>query len=109
MTAIDKAHLFKNTSSPFGGRKVVDVDTHLTEPHDLWTSRAPASLKDRVPQVKMIDGKRSWVIDGDVIIGEGANPSSTVRLDGGKWPGLEFTTKSIEEIAATVLQELELR
>ena len=67
MTAIDKSLIFKDTVSPFGGRKVVDVDTHLTEPHDLWTSRAPASLKDRVPQVKMIDGVRSWVIDGDVM------------------------------------------
>ena len=37
----------------FGGRKVIDVDTHLTEPHDLWTKRAPARLKDRVPQVKV--------------------------------------------------------
>mgnify|MGYP001222926848 CR=1 FL=1 len=78
MTAIDRANLFKDCTNPFGGRKVVDVDTHLTEPHDLWTSRAPASLKDRVPQVKVIDGKRSWVLDGDDIIGEGANPSSTV-------------------------------
>lgn len=97
MTAIDKSLLFKNTASPFGGRQVVDVDTHLTEPHDLWTSRAPASLRDRVPQVKVIDGKRSWVIDGDVVIGEGANPSSTVARDGTKWPGLEFTSKSIED------------
>jgi len=97
MTAIDRANLFKDCTSPFGGRKVVDVDTHLTEPHDLWTSRAPASLKDRVPQVMAIDGKRSWVLDGDVIIGEGANPSSTVKRDGTKWPGLEFTTKQIED------------
>ncbi|MCB2063909.1 MAG: amidohydrolase family protein, partial [Novosphingobium sp.] len=97
MTALDKSLVFKDTENPFGGRKVIDVDTHLTEPHDLWTSRAPASLKDRVPQVKTIDGKRSWVIDGDVIIGEGANPSSTVKTDGTKWPGLEFMSKQIEE------------
>lgn len=97
MTAIDKSLVFKDTDNPFGGRKVVDVDTHLTEPHDLWTSRAPASLRDRVPQVKEIDGKRSWVIDGDVVIGEGANPSSTVKPDGTKWPGLEFMSKGIEE------------
>jgi predicted TIM-barrel fold metal-dependent hydrolase len=23
--------------------RVIDADTHLTEPHDLWTSRAPAA------------------------------------------------------------------
>ncbi len=41
------------------GIKVIDVDTHLTEPHDLWTSRAPAKWKERVPQVKMVEGKRA--------------------------------------------------
>jgi len=97
MTALDKANLFKDSANPFGGRKVVDVDTHLTEPHDLWTSRAPASLRDRVPQVKEIDGKRSWVLDGNVVIGEGANPSSTIAKNGKKWLGLDFVTRSIEE------------
>jgi predicted TIM-barrel fold metal-dependent hydrolase len=82
----------------FGGRKVIDVDTHLTEPHDLWTRRAPASLRERVPQVKMINGRRSWVIDGDKLMGEGANPSSTLARDGTKWPGLEFLNHQIEEV-----------
>jgi len=31
----------------FAGVKVIDVDTHLTEPHDLWTSRAPRGFEDR--------------------------------------------------------------
>jgi predicted TIM-barrel fold metal-dependent hydrolase len=81
----------------FGGRKVIDVDTHLTEPHDLWTSRAPSKMRDRVPQVKEINGKRSWVIDGDIVIGEGANPSSTIARDGSKWPGLDFLSRSFED------------
>ena len=96
MNVLDKSTLPSGERS-FGGRKVIDADTHLTEPHDLWTSRAPASLKERVPQVKHINGKRSWVIDGDVVIGEGANPSSTIDTHGNKWPGLEFLTHSIEE------------
>ncbi|MEO6715698.1 MAG: hypothetical protein ABIM50_00405, partial [Novosphingobium sp.] len=33
--------------------KVIDADTHLTEPHDMWLKRAPAKFRDRVPQVKM--------------------------------------------------------
>jgi hypothetical protein len=37
------------------GIKIIDADTHLTEPHDLWTSRAPAKWKDKVPQVKMFE------------------------------------------------------
>ncbi len=84
--------------SVFGGRKVIDVDTHLVEPHDLWTKRAPAKLKDRVPQVKVVNGVRSWVIDGDKILLEGAIPSSTVKRDGSKWPGLEFIKHQIEEV-----------
>lgn len=27
--------------------KVIDADTHLTERHDLWTSRAPAGMVGR--------------------------------------------------------------
>lgn len=82
----------------FGGRAVIDVDTHLTEPHDLWTKRAPASLRARVPQVKLRNGKPSWVIDGDKLMGEGANPASTIKKDGSKWPGLEFLNHRIEEV-----------
>jgi hypothetical protein len=33
------------------GIQIVDVDTHITEWYDLWTSRAPAGMKSRVPQV----------------------------------------------------------
>ena len=34
--------------------KVLDVDTHLTEPPDLWTSRAPSKYKNLVPRVEFI-------------------------------------------------------
>ena len=64
--------------------KIIDADTHLTEPHDMWTSRAPAKYRDRVPQVKMHEGIRSWIIDGDKSIGTGAHPNSAVLKEGGK-------------------------
>ena len=44
--------------------RVIDADTHLTEAHDLWTKRAPAQYKDRVPRVEDIDGRPTWVVDG---------------------------------------------
>ena len=69
--------------------KVIDADTHLTEPHDLWLKRAPASIRDRVPQVKMLDGRRCWVIDGDKSIGAGAHPNSAIRKNGSKVRELE--------------------
>ncbi|MBW8783276.1 MAG: amidohydrolase [Novosphingobium sp.] len=83
------------------GLKVIDADTHLTEPHDLWTSRAPASIRDRVPQVKMLDGKRSWVIDGDKSIGTGAHPNSSILKEGGKVRDLDtFLKLQFEDVHA---------
>ncbi len=64
--------------------KIIDADTHLTEPHDLWTRRAPAALRDRVPQVREYEGTRSWVIDGDKVIGLNAHPNSAILKAGGK-------------------------
>ena len=48
------------------GIAVIDADTHLTEPHDLWTSRAPNEWVDRVPQVQEVKGRAMWTIDGEV-------------------------------------------
>lgn len=79
--------------------KVIDVDTHLSEPHDLWTKRAPASARDRVPQVVMLNGKKSWVIDGDQPIGIGANPASSISKLGAKTStGLRHRAFQIEDI-----------
>ncbi len=81
--------------------KIIDADTHLTEPHDMWTKRAPASIRDRVPQVKMLDGVRSWVIDGDKSIGTGAHPNSSVLKEGGKVRDLDkFLKLQFEDVHA---------
>ena len=48
-----------------GNAKVIDVDTHFTEPPDLWTSRAPAAYKDKVPHMKTVDGQSQWFVEGD--------------------------------------------
>jgi predicted TIM-barrel fold metal-dependent hydrolase len=81
--------------------KIIDADTHLTEPHDLWTKRAPAALKDRVPQVKMLNGVRSWVIDGDKSIGTGAHPNSSILKQGGKVRDLDvFLKLQFEDVHA---------
>jgi uncharacterized protein len=52
--------------------KVIDADTHLTERHDLWTSRAPAGLADRMPHVTQVDGQATWVVEGEVLGRAGA-------------------------------------
>lgn len=68
--------------------KVIDCDTHLTEPHDLWVSRAPAKYKALVPQVKDIDGVPHWVFEGDQILGT-TRASSVVLPDKSKGHGVE--------------------
>jgi predicted TIM-barrel fold metal-dependent hydrolase len=61
---------------------IVDADTHLIETADLWTSRAPASIRDRVPHVEEVEGKATWVMEdselGPAFIG------GVIRSDGAK-------------------------
>jgi len=46
---------------------VFDADSHWSEPADLFTSRAPAEYRDRVPRVEEVDGVPTWVFDGQVL------------------------------------------
>ena len=38
----------------FDEYRVIDVDTHVTEPPDVWTSRVASKWKDRVPRVERV-------------------------------------------------------
>jgi predicted TIM-barrel fold metal-dependent hydrolase len=78
------------------GAKVVDADTHITEWPDLWTSRAPAKYKDRVPQKKTIDGVTAWMIDDHEISRDYAH--SAIKKDGSKVPGLDFFNLKFDEV-----------
>ncbi|MGK2909289.1 MAG: hypothetical protein ACSLE1_05770 [Sphingobium sp.] len=73
------------------GIKIVDTDTHITEAPVLFTSRAPAALKDKVPYVKRDpDGVERWYV-GDRNFGSmGGN---VIRSDNNKLLGrLAFPT-----------------
>ena len=59
---------------------VIDGESYWTEPADLWTSRAPAKFKDRVPQTRKTThggalggGETYWVIDGRLEIARGTH------------------------------------
>jgi predicted TIM-barrel fold metal-dependent hydrolase len=67
------------------GIKIVDTDTHITEAPDLFTSRAPAKYKDKVPYVKLdADGVERWYV-GDRNFGSmGGN---VIRKDNNKLLG----------------------
>jgi predicted TIM-barrel fold metal-dependent hydrolase len=80
------------------GVKVVDTDTHITEWHDLWTSRAPASFKDRVPRiVKQADGSFTWVLGEDHVLNRDSG-FAAIQKDGSKLPGVGFRTITINDV-----------
>ena len=68
---------------PLDDIKVVDTDTHLTERHDLWTTRAPPKWKDRVPRVERVDGAATWVVDDGAVLGR-AGAGGVIDKDGAK-------------------------
>src|SRR4051794_292653 len=61
---------------------VVDADSHWCEPADLFTSRAPAAYRDRVPRIEEVDGEPSWVFDGHPI--GRASAGAVIGRDGTK-------------------------
>jgi predicted TIM-barrel fold metal-dependent hydrolase len=42
------------------GVRVIDADTHLTEPPDLWTARMPERFRDLAPQVRLHEPSGTW-------------------------------------------------
>ncbi len=40
--------------------RVIDADTHLTEPADLWTARIPERFRDVAPRVALDESTGSW-------------------------------------------------
>jgi len=47
---------------------IIDTDSHVTEPPDLWTSRLPARYQDDAPRVAWDDetSEHRWVIGDEV-------------------------------------------
>ena len=47
--------------------KVIDVDTHITEPPDVFVDRVPKRFQDHVPHIERVDGEDIWVSNGERI------------------------------------------
>jgi len=76
------------SQTAFADLQVIDADTHYTEPHDLWTSRAPAGLAERLPRVVDVDGHPTWAV-GATTLGR-AMASSVIDRDGNRCRGSAF-------------------
>jgi predicted TIM-barrel fold metal-dependent hydrolase len=61
-----EARMNEVTGSPLGapGYRLVDADSHINEPPDLWTSRVPAKFKDRAPHMEHFEQGDAWVLEG---------------------------------------------
>ena len=44
---------------------IIDADSHITEPADVWTSRVPARYRDDVPTVVRDGAADLWVLKGE--------------------------------------------
>jgi predicted TIM-barrel fold metal-dependent hydrolase len=85
------------THERFDDLVIIDADTHLTEPHDLWKSRAPKGYEDRVPQVREKHGVLNWTIDENKVLAR-AMASGVVAASGDKVPGTAFFGWSIDDL-----------
>ncbi|MFA7602938.1 MAG: amidohydrolase, partial [Novosphingobium sp.] len=75
------------------GIKIVDCDTHFSEPPDIFTSRAPAGMKDKVPYQKVHNGVTRWFV-GDKDFG--ITGGNVIRADKKKLLG-RLSIPTLEE------------
>ena len=64
--------------------RIVDADSHMTERHDLFTSRAPKGYEGKMPHVERINGADMWVIEGKTFGKAGSG--GTIDREGKKHP-----------------------
>jgi uncharacterized protein len=64
--------------------RIVDADSHMTERHDLFTSRAPKGYEGKMPHVERINGADMWVIEGKTFGKAGSG--GTIDHQGKKHP-----------------------
>ena len=113
---VEATKLFDDVDESIRGIKIIDVDTHLTEPADLWTSRAPKDLVDRVPRVvlnqDLTDDMREqvshlgttgphvnspmWIVDGYQVLGP-AGAGSVINRNNEKVKGATFLEWPLDE------------
>jgi predicted TIM-barrel fold metal-dependent hydrolase len=91
--------------------RIIDTDSHFTEPPELWVSRAPEHLRHRMPMQRTVDGFSAWYVEGQLWTSLGGN---TIRTgDDGrpkKVRGLNVVQPSelIDRSAFAVKERLEL-
>jgi predicted TIM-barrel fold metal-dependent hydrolase len=101
------------TSPPAGDAyRLIDADSHVNEPPDLWTSRVPAAHRDLVPRMERFEQGDAWVMEGvKDPINFGLNAGATVsRFERSPWvrfedipPGGHVPEARLEELDADLV------
>ncbi len=52
----------------FDRYRVIDVDSHVSEPADLWTSRVASKWGDAVPHIRNMGGKDIWFVGEKLVL-----------------------------------------
>ncbi len=79
------------------GIKVIDADSHVSEWPTLWTERAPAHLKDKVPRIVGEGEDKRWVIEEDRYVHHRCGSAALLR-DGSKARGWGFMDYEFEQV-----------
>ncbi|HET9629738.1 MAG TPA: amidohydrolase family protein [Novosphingobium sp.] len=100
---VDKVANSRGLDSLFAGIKIVDCDTHFTEPADMWTSRAPQGLKSKMPRVEHVDGVDRWFVgdrDFGYIGGNVIGADHNKLLGRLSWPNFSQINRGAYEVDA---------
>src|SRR2546422_8210876 len=68
------------------GYTIIDVDTHVTETPDLWTSRVPARMREALPRIDTDAQGRQWWVLGDKSLANPGLSATTGVADMKHWP-----------------------
>ena len=73
------------------GYRLIDADTHVNEPPDLWTARVAAKYRARVPHMERFEKGDAWLGEGvSEPINFGFNASAKLlRSDRAPWVRFE--------------------
>jgi predicted TIM-barrel fold metal-dependent hydrolase len=74
----------KGLDPSLAGIKIVDCDTHFTEPPDLFEGRLPSKFDHKKPEMKRVDGFDRWFVDGKNF---GMSGGNVIRNDKNKLLG----------------------
>jgi predicted TIM-barrel fold metal-dependent hydrolase len=79
--------------------RMIDADSHVIEPPDLWTSRVSQALQSEVPKIQRFEEGDAWVVpNGPLPLNFGFNVAAGVRRPERKqWVKVEEVPRAIYE------------